>query len=71
MLDIFFDTDKFKFTAKGINLDLVPDRLRGETASFEIKDKKGKVIVEKERRITARHIREMESAGLSTLTVHV
>ncbi len=69
ILDIFFDTDKFKFTKKGITLDLVPDRLRGETASFDIADKKGKVIVEQERRITARHIREIEKAGLTTLTV--
>ncbi len=69
MLDIFFDTDKFEITAKGIKLDLVADRLRGETASFEITDKKGKVIVENERRITARHIREIEKAGLTTLTV--
>ncbi len=69
MLDLFFDNDKFTFTSKGIKLDLVPDRLRGETASFDIADKKGKVIVEKERRITARHIREIEKAGLTSLTV--
>jgi len=69
ILDIFFDTDTFKITNKGITLDLVPDRLRGETALFDIKNKKGKVIVEKERRITARHIREIEKAGLKSLTV--
>ena len=69
ILDIFFDTDSFKFTKKGITLDLVPDRLRGETASFDIADKKGKVIVEQERRITARHIREIEKASLTTLMV--
>ncbi len=69
MLDIFFETDKFEISAKGIKLDLVADRLRGETASFEITDKKGNVIVEKERRITARHIRDIEKAGLTSLTV--
>jgi len=69
ILDIFFDNDTFKFTKKGITLDLVPDRLRGETASFDIKNKKGKVIVEQERRITARHIREIEKAGLTSLIV--
>ena len=71
ILDTFFDTDKFKFTKKGVTLELVPDRLRGETASFDIADKKGKVIVEQERRITARHIREIEKASLSTLMVPV
>ncbi len=69
ILDIFFDTDTFKVTSKGITLDLVPERLRGETASFDIKTKSGKVIVETERRITARHIREIEAASLKSLTV--
>ncbi len=69
ILDIFFETDTFKITSKSITLDLVAERLRGETASFDIKTKSGKVIVEKERRITARHIREIETAGLTSLTV--
>ncbi len=37
-------------------LDLVPERLRGEIAFFDIASKAGKVIVEKGRRITMRHI---------------
>jgi DNA-directed RNA polymerase subunit beta len=69
ILDIFFETDSFKVTNKGITLNLIAERLRGETASFDIKTKSGKVIVEKERRITARHIREIEKAGLTSLTV--
>jgi DNA-directed RNA polymerase subunit beta len=69
MLDIFFDTNEYKIGKKGVSLTLIPDRLRGETATFEIKDKKGKVIVENDRRITARHIREMEKAGLKQLIV--
>ena len=69
IIDIFFETDTFKITSKGITLDLIPDRMRGETASFDIKDKKGKVIVEEGRRITARHIRGIEKAGLTSLIV--
>jgi len=69
MLDIFFDTNEFKITKKGIALALIPDRLRGETATFDIKDKKGKVIVENDRRITARHIREMDKVRLKQLMV--
>ena len=69
ILDIFFDTNEYKISKKGVALTLIPDRLRGETATFDIKDKKGKVIVEDERRITARHIREMEKAGLKQLIV--
>ncbi len=40
-------------------MELVPERLRGETASFDI-EANGKVYVEKGRRITARHIRQLE-----------
>ncbi|RKZ47058.1 MAG: DNA-directed RNA polymerase subunit beta, partial [Gammaproteobacteria bacterium] len=69
MLDIFFDTNEYKINKKGVALTLIPDRLRGETATFDIKDKKGKAIVENERRITARHIREMEKSGLKQLMV--
>jgi len=69
MLDIFFDTNEYKISKKGVALTLIPDRLRGETATFDIKNKKGKVIVENERRITARHIREMEKVRLKELMV--
>ena len=44
----------------------MPERLRGETATFDIKDGEGNVMVEEGRRITARHIRQMEKAGVST-----
>ena len=68
MLDMFFDTNRFHFTKSEVKLDLVPERLRGETASFDIKVK-SKVLVEEGRRITARHIREMEKAGVKNLVV--
>src|SRR4030066_900741 len=60
VLALFFETDKFKLTKKGIMLTLIPERLRGDIASFDIKDKKGNIIVQQERRITARHIKEIE-----------
>ncbi len=69
MLQIFFETNLFTFNRKGVFLKLVPERLRGETVSFDIKDSKGKVVVESDRRITARHIREIEALGLKQLEV--
>jgi len=69
ILDIFYDTNTFTFTKKGIELKLISDRLRGETLEFDLKDKKGKVIVEAGRRIIARHVRSMDKAGLKTLIV--
>ncbi len=69
MLDIFFDTNTLHFKKDSITLDIVPERLRGETLTFEIKGPRGKVIVEAGRRVTARHIREMEKAGITSIEV--
>jgi DNA-directed RNA polymerase subunit beta len=68
MLEMFFETNTFHLGKNEIKLDLVPERLRGETASFDIAVK-GKVLVEEGRRITARHIRELEKAGATDLVV--
>jgi DNA-directed RNA polymerase subunit beta len=68
ILDIFFETNNFHITQKDVKLDLVPERLRGEMATFDIKAKT-KVIVEEGRRITARHIRELDKAGVKSLVV--
>ncbi|MDN3638433.1 DNA-directed RNA polymerase subunit beta [Simiduia curdlanivorans] len=70
MLDMFFDTSKFAINKDGeFVLELVPSRLRGDVATFDIKDKKGKVLIEEGRRITARHIRDIEKAGITDLVV--
>ncbi len=69
ILDIFFETNTFTLKNEIINLELIPARLRGEMAMFDFKDSKGKIIVEAGRRITARHIREIEKLGLKTLEV--
>ncbi len=68
ILEMFFETDTFSLTKKGLKVDLVPERLRGETVSFDIKAG-DEVIVEAGRRITARHIRELEKAGVNKLDV--
>ena len=69
ILELFFESNPFELLDEGLRFDLIPDRLRGETASFDIMDKKGKVLVEAGRRITARHIMGMNKAGLETLDV--
>jgi len=68
ILDMFFDTNQFTFAEDGVMLDLVPERLRGETAAFDIVVN-GKVIVEEGRRITARVILELEKQGVESLLV--
>jgi len=68
MLDIFFDKNDFYLSEKEIQMGLVPERLRGETAMFEIKLGR-KVIVEEGRRITAKHVRDMEKSKVGKLIV--
>ncbi|OMH39014.1 DNA-directed RNA polymerase subunit beta [Motiliproteus sp. MSK22-1] len=69
MLDTFFDTDSFFIKGDKVHLKLVAARLRGETASFDLKDTDGNVVVEESRRITARHIRSLEKANITELEV--
>ncbi len=70
MLEMFFDTSTFNIGKKGeYTLELAPARLRGEMAGFDIKGKGGKVIVEEGRRVTARHIRQLESDKITKLEV--
>ena len=69
ILNLFFEKNEFVLSAtKGITLKLHPERLRGETATFDIKVGR-RVIVEKDRRITLRHVREIEKAGVRELEV--
>ena len=65
----FFKTDTFHFVKGEITVDLVPERLRGDTAGFDFVTKAGKVIVQRDKRITAKHVREIEQAGLKNITV--
>ena len=68
ILELFFETNEFSLSSEGVTLKLVAERLRGETASFDIKVGR-KMIVEKDRRITVRHIRELEKAEIKQLEV--
>ena len=69
ILNVFFDTSVFSVKKDQFSLALDPERLRGEIAAFEIKGKQNKVVVEKGRRITARHIRQLEKDKISSLQV--
>ncbi|MDN3557233.1 DNA-directed RNA polymerase subunit beta [Halomonas maura] len=69
ILDEFFETSTFHIEKSGFSVELVPSRLRGETATFDIKDGDGNVIVEEGRRVTQKHIRQLEKAGLERLEV--
>src|SRR5215468_10241587 len=68
ILATFFDTNTFHLAKDEVALELVPARLRGETATFEIRIGE-QVIVEEGRRITARHVRQLEDAKVKRLRV--
>jgi len=53
----FFVFDNFTLKTEGALMEFVPERLRGEVARFDISDKNGKVVVEKDKRINAKHPR--------------
>ena len=65
----FFIFDSFNFTANEILFELVPERLRGEVANIDITDNSGNVIVQKDKRITARHVRDLQQANIKELVV--
>ncbi|MFC1236815.1 DNA-directed RNA polymerase subunit beta [Vibrio sp. F74] len=70
ILDIFFDKVNFEVKDQTLMMDLVPERLRGETANFDI-EANGKTYIETGRRVTARHIRNLEKDGVDSIEVPV
>ena len=68
MLEIFYETNQFNLLKEGAELALVSERLRGETLNFDVVAG-DKVIVEAGKRITARHVKQLEQSGIKTLNV--
>jgi len=68
ILEIYFDRDTFTKKGDKFELGLVPSRLRGQSLPFAILNNDGETIVEADRQVTARHIRQMEKGGVTTLT---
>ena len=69
ILNIFFESNSFSIKGEKVLAQLVPERLRGEVATFDVLDNKGKIIVESGRRITARHVRLLAESGLKEMEV--
>ena len=68
MLDTFFEKNDIYISKKEMKLGLVPQRLRGETATFDIKIG-NKTIVEEGKRITARHVSQLSKSSTKKLVV--
>ena len=65
----FFVFDNFSLRSEGAEMEFVAERLRGEVARFDITDKSGNVIVSKDKRVNAKHVRDIESAGIKHISV--
>jgi DNA-directed RNA polymerase subunit beta len=68
ILQHFYEVDTVQIEKAGISIELIPSRLRGQTLPVDLKIK-SKVVVEANKRITARHVRELEQAKMSSLKV--
>jgi len=65
----FFEFDTFYLSKNVVEFVLVPERMRGEVARFDFVDATGKLIIAKDKRITAKHIRELDVAGIKQVAV--
>ncbi|MDS4028517.1 MAG: DNA-directed RNA polymerase subunit beta [Candidatus Contendobacter sp.] len=68
ILEIFFETNTVRVGDEGFSLDLVPERLQGETASFDIRIG-DRLLLEAGQRVKAKHVRELTRAGVESLPV--
>ncbi len=71
ILELFFDSVTYEIRENCCMMQLIPERLLGETAAFDVNDNDGNIIVEKGRRITARHIRQLSKGNVTELEVPV
>jgi DNA-directed RNA polymerase subunit beta len=68
ILQHFYEVDTVQMEKAGVSIELIPSRLRGQTLPVDLKIKSN-VVVEANKRITARHVRELEQAKMSSLKV--
>ena len=66
ILDTFFEKTDVKLKVKSCDINLAPAKLRGVIAEFDIKSGDD-IIVEKGRRITAKHTKMLEKSGVKSI----
>jgi len=65
----FYEFDHFDIKSEGALMQMVPERWKGEVARFDITDKNGTVLVEKDKRINSKHLRELANAKIERISV--
>ncbi|MDF0607016.1 DNA-directed RNA polymerase subunit beta [Neisseriaceae bacterium TC5R-5] len=69
ILSEFYNFDTFYLTKNGVFMHVVPERLKGEIAKVDVIAPDGKLIVAKDKRITVKHIRDIQMAELDRIEV--
>ncbi len=65
----FFKFDQFELSAMGAQLPVIAERLKGQTLSFPVTAADGTVIVPADKRMTAKHIRDLGKANVTSINV--
>ncbi len=65
----YFEFDHIELESEGGRLQFVSKHWRGEVARFDITDRDGNVIVEKDKRINARHMRQLDEAKIDYISI--
>ncbi|QJC31748.1 DNA-directed RNA polymerase subunit beta [Enterobacteriaceae endosymbiont of Donacia tomentosa] len=68
ILNIFFEKNIFKIKNNQLSMILFPDRLRGETATFDIQFN-NIIYVEKGKRVTIRHINHLKKDKINYINI--
>ena len=65
----FYEFDHFDLKSEGALMEMIPERWKGEVARFDITDKNGNVLVEKDKRINSKHLRDLANAKIDRISV--
>lgn len=71
IIDLFYDKDSYSIRRGRIYKQIIAERLKGETSRFDLHDADGKLIIAKDKKITTKHIRDLEKAGLKEIEVPI
>ncbi len=69
LLHMFYEPVSYQLDDKHIYMSIQPDQLKGSTATFNIYDHQGDLIVESGKRINARHVKKMKADHIQQVSV--
>ncbi len=67
ILSEFYEPLSFGIQGDKVLMDIKPIQLKGSVSQFDITSKDGEVVVKEGKRITARHVKRLETDGLNSI----